>query len=822
MSSTHPSPIVSPTVAPGHSALDSSVELPVHHALIFSSHSSIEDEFNASRKGDVEEKVIEKKPEHSKAKSLKRTLKKTKTKSTQQRNKKIDVSDNISVSDSDSDFGPLSSVSQRESSSCSSPVSSSSFAVEPSKPKGLKAAAKKASKPRKTKAKTALKPKKDLKGDSRKLPSFSNKFTSPALSKSVQKRTQVLPQWYENLKRDAKKFPTEKLVDYDLFVGVINRTRTVESAKIHCTKLKQLLTVGQGEDQILVQSSVSAILFNNAERFLAFFNRMLQDGLNPSTRQNYHRTFIQLCQSAVQGLTRTPADLIVLAQQAEKLVVKFVDHADQSRNRHQAELRSKINQSKIGTVLTLKKHTKLFKANHDELVRLVEEGKKIGKNRASEAWRKEFCMRFAFSLFLYPERPSFWTKMKLGDITFMNDTYYTLPETEKSIALQNKSRKHYIFDESFNPVMDFYLSQGRALLLGGKQSDAFLIHYSGTSISESRLSAWFRKALIEYWGEPNLDLRGYRSRFQNEVMHDLTLTQEQRNFITQQLRHTPLTAQKYYQDWIMRPQHSVFTGFLKPKPAAVISSTSSHSRSQAKDSVERIELSSGEGNEEELVSKTIVRYIAEMASKGNLSVIRQTLSRLSPGALLSSKVSAASLLDVLKSGESAVMIGKHLLTEALASNTLSDTVCVCSEPISLDQRPIESVIREQANARHKKWFSFIYGCAHFWSLWIDFEKKTIFYYDSLSNPDHTKDIQQFIKVYSSCFKSHYHVQLENFQLKKVRGGKQDNLECSICAFNTMLCVINNETIPKQYEPNWELKVRLTLVEMIAKKILNRQ
>ena len=230
----------------------------------------------------------------------------------------------------------MSSASQRESSSCSSPVSSS-FAIEPSKPKGnLKVAAKKASKPK------ASKPKKDLKvGDSRKLPTFSNKFTSPALSKSVQKRTRVLPQWYENLKRDAKKFPTEKLVDYDLFVGVINRTRTVESAKIHCTKLKQLLTVGQGEDQILVQSSVSAILFNNAERFLAFFNRMLQDGLNPSTRQNYHRTFIQLCQSAVQGLTRTPADLIVLAQQAERLVGKFVDHADHSRNRHQAELRSK-------------------------------------------------------------------------------------------------------------------------------------------------------------------------------------------------------------------------------------------------------------------------------------------------------------------------------------------------------------------------------------------------------------------------------------------------------------------------------------------------
>jgi hypothetical protein len=873
-----PTPTPTPTPAPvlASAAAPPSAESPVNQSSSFSSPSFFSFEEDKSIAIPVLDDSQEKEEQQVKSTFKSRQNKNTKVQKGKKnvslltvKTKRAKQVKRDSFSESDSDFAP--SLCSTQQSSADSPASSSSSSS---------CSSLLASKPTKSK---------DCKvGDARKLPSYSDNFRSFALSKSVQKRQWKEPEWYSDLKLLAKSFPTEKLVDFEQYVAVITTTRTEKSSLIHRTKLLVLLAVGLDHDDLHVQSSVALVLFPNVLRMIAFFDRMLREDFNPSTRQNYHRTFTMICRAASEGVTRTPADLVLAARNACSIAEKHVLASDNSRNRLCAELRSKINLSRTPTRLSLETHEQLFAENLESLLKLVEQGKTVvGNNRReNESWRKEFCLRLVLALFYYPVRPSFWQEMEMDNVLYEDGQYYAMPMIEKGISLHNRARKFYVFPTQLIPVIDFYLSKGRDLLLGGKKSKAFVIHYSGIALSTSRMTEWFRKAIIEYWGEKDLSPRKYRFRYQNLVLESSTLSSLEKSFLTQQLRHTDFTAWKYYQDWKNEPgrprlaqmppssiqkkpnlteknksklpptviksslsstsSSSSSSSYPLPsankkrlsakatQPISHSSSSSSSSSHGAPPAIPKAHLVlspsttnqpkpqsiSSELDDEDgkYVSPKIINYAQKLASEGNLALLQQALTRISKDGKFTRTITASTLLDLLEAG---TLVGNHILTEILSPNRLSTSVCVCPETIRLGQSVdvVSAAIKRTAAAQHKTWFAFIFPVGHFWSLWIDFEKKTIFYYDSLQNPDHSKDIKQFVREYGTCFAQVYKVDLRDFAIEAVLGGDQLRLECSMCAFNTLLCVVEGKPIPKRYKTNWDQQVRLVLIDMILTKVL---
>lgn len=168
----------------------------------------------------------------------------------------------------------------------------------------------------------------------------------------------------------------------------------------------------------------------------------------------------------------------------------------------------------------------------------------------SDKWRQMYFMRFLVQLHYFPVRRSFFTACKLKHLGLYAGSYWILPPYEKSNTLKKGPRQRFQFPSAHTDIIRFYLTEGRQILLNGRLdfSGDFLVNDSGKSVKVDQVTDILRKFYWECLGQ-RLNMRDYRFLFAMATMHS-DMPEKHKIFISQQLRHTVTTRNRYYHQFL--------------------------------------------------------------------------------------------------------------------------------------------------------------------------------------------------------------------------------------------------------------------------------
>ena len=184
-----------------------------------------------------------------------------------------------------------------------------------------------------------------------------------------------MPLWYLQYRFQAAESNFEALADYDALTTVVSRACTAVSRKIYIGKLRVLLAVALEQDRLVPGDRAARLLFCPAVslRLLHFFNRMADEAMNPSTRQNYHRA-LKSVGDAVRGkdhLIQTTPDLARAADSLlDRHLADFLSRCDNDRSRVIGEQRAEPEFVERDIRMSLTQHEEFWHLNLRELRRL--------------------------------------------------------------------------------------------------------------------------------------------------------------------------------------------------------------------------------------------------------------------------------------------------------------------------------------------------------------------------------------------------------------------------------------------------------------------
>lgn len=362
-----------------------------------------------------------------------------------------------------------------------------------------------------------------------------------------------MPGWYLQHRLDAELANFDILVDYQSLTVVLTRAMTADSRKIYTGRLRVLLAVANEGDPLGPGQRAARILFGpqGSIRLLAFFNRMADSDMNPSTRQNYHQT-LRCVGNAVRGrdpLITCPPDLARAAESLlERHLAQYIRRCDNDRARVIGEQRAEAEFVEREISVDLGQHEAFWQQNLEELRRL-----QVSAEQGSQSWRKLYYLRIVVFLFYVPVRRSFWSSMHNAGVHLdaTRRHYLALPRLEKSNHLKKGPRNYFQIPQDHSDVLDWYIEHGRTLLGGARDGpDAlFVLNDRGQPVTKDNMTDIVRKFLYECTGQ-KLNLRTYRFLFAMAVMTSEEMSEAHKIFLTQQLRHSKSTHEKYYKEWM--------------------------------------------------------------------------------------------------------------------------------------------------------------------------------------------------------------------------------------------------------------------------------
>jgi hypothetical protein len=338
------------------------------------------------------------------------------------------------------------------------------------------------------------------------------------------------------------------LIDYASLVTVICRANTPQSRLVYQGKVRMLLAVALGNDQLVRGDRGTRILFcaQGSLRLINFFDKMTDDNMNPSTRQNYHQALKSLC-NAVRGkdyMIQAPPALARAADQfLEQHLRAYLQRCENDRARVIGEKRAEPVFEQQDLRINFVDHERWWQLNLEELRRLQLEAANTPN------WHLTYFLRFVVFLHYIPLRRSFWSRMDNQGVIFdiPSGRYLVLPPVEKSNHLKYGPRDYFQIPREHTDVMTWYIEHGRARLRSAASavdrldgpSDPFLLNEKGLPIRIDSITDIVRKFLYECYGL-KLMLRTYRHLFAMALMSS-EMEQEHRNFLVQQLRHSKAT-----------------------------------------------------------------------------------------------------------------------------------------------------------------------------------------------------------------------------------------------------------------------------------------
>lgn len=356
-----------------------------------------------------------------------------------------------------------------------------------------------------------------------------------------------MPLWYLQYRFQAAESNFEALADYDALTTVVSRACTAVSRNIYIGKLRMLLAVALEQDRLVAGDRAARILFCPAGslRLLHFFNRMMDEGMNPSTRQNYHRA-LKSVGDAVRGkdhLIQTTPDLARAADSLlERHLATYLSRCDNDRSRVIGEQRAEPEFEERDIRMSLTEHEEFWHLNLIELRRL-----QGAVDMTTSRWRVTYFLRLVVFLHYIPLRRSFWAQMHNGGVILdpQGQRYLALPHLEKSNHLKRGPRNYYQVAQEHTDVLHWYIHHGRALLRGRRApldapSDPFLLNDKGEPIQIDNITDIVRKFLYECTGI-KMKLRTYRFLFAMAIMSSDDMEEAHKLFLTQQLRHSKAT-----------------------------------------------------------------------------------------------------------------------------------------------------------------------------------------------------------------------------------------------------------------------------------------
>lgn len=226
------------------------------------------------------------------------------------------------------------------------------------------------------------------------------------------------------------------------------------------------------------------------------------------------------------------------------------------------------------------------------------------------------------------------------------------------------------------------------------------------------------------------------------------------------------------------------------------------------------------------VDQALTTYLLKKASQGvpNVPLIQNTLQKIAHQTWGDGfRVSDA--IELLRIGE---WVHQFEIIDAMVEADRPSHLAVSRTAIEIDRRtPLRfhqathDCLLVDSRPEHRVWYTMVFSPGHLFSLWLDFDKSTAFYYDSLDNRDHHTTVRRILNIYADSFRQAYNVDLLKYAIQRVRGGRQLATECGIVCLNTFFCLARGESIPKSYTPGWDLDCRLQAFVLNLRQRLGR-